>query len=425
MTRTIAPLLISSTVAAAQTAPTPLLCEPGESYVADDFSDPESSAARWFFREYWTVRDGALVRSALPAENQRVFIRKPEFKDAIIKLDLAFDGAGEIRVMTGSNGPYNAVVTVWPHGFRVFTAKDDRGPYLPTPHGECALQLTPGKSYPLSLEFFADELVVQVAGETIVARHPILDQPRTYFAFQVDRPLARFDNVSIRHAKGRKAGWAGIRTRLLAAQSGRPWLPKDDLERRKDLELLTRDRLFRNDPEYRRLVDAVASARAAEKDAYPEVFKSLKERKKKIVEERDRLLAEDPEFKPARTAIHVARRAEDEYLKAKHPELEKLSSAAAPLALAERRRKAEEDDPDFAKLVAATAALQTEFENRYPTIHIGDAELQQQGRDARESAKGEPEFQALIKATSLAVRAEKDYVYAAEPKLEAPVPPKP
>ena len=413
----LASLAIHSVAAAVLAAP--LLCEPGEVYFEDNFTDPDSVLDRWFFREFWTVSGGALVRSELPAKNQRVFIKKPVYRDCIITLDFAFRGAKEIRVMTGSSGHYNAVVTIWPHGFRVFTAKDDSGPFLPTPHGECALELAANTMHTLSLEFFGDELVAQIGGKVIIARHPILDRERSYFAFQVDGPSAAFDRVKISHAVGRKASWDAQRESLLAIQDKRPWVSMTPTARRKDLEMITRDRLFRTDAKYRELVDGVASAKAAEKEAYPAVFKSLKERKKVITSERDRLLAEDPEFKPARSSVHVARRAEDAFLKAKFPDLSSSPEAQFALELAKCRRDATAGDPAFAKLLAATAASEAAFTKAYPKIHITDEALIAEGRAARAAAHSNPGFKALIKATGQAVRTEKAYVYEAEPRLQA------
>ena len=125
----------------------PQLCQRGEVLLTDDFEDLGAVPARWFFREYWTVANGVMTRTGVPGGNQRVFAKKPRYGDCIIELKVAFKGAKEIRVMTGTPGKYNAVVLLWPHGFRVTTARDQTVPHFPTIHGECAHRFEKGRFY--------------------------------------------------------------------------------------------------------------------------------------------------------------------------------------------------------------------------------------------------------------------------------------
>ena len=89
-----------------QAALEPQLCQRGEVLLADDFEDFGTVPGRWFFREQWTVAKGTMIRTAVPGENQRVFVKKPRYGNCIIELKVAFQGAGEIRVMTGTPGKY-------------------------------------------------------------------------------------------------------------------------------------------------------------------------------------------------------------------------------------------------------------------------------------------------------------------------------
>ena len=123
----------------------------------------------------------------------------------MIRFDFRFDGAEDIRLVTGSSGHYNAVVHIHRDHFYVQTAKDDRGPYFAYRHGECAYDFKNGEWYTMTVEFLRDQLVAHIDHDHIVhAEHPILDNDRSYFAFQVDKPSAAFDNVQVFNAAKHK-----------------------------------------------------------------------------------------------------------------------------------------------------------------------------------------------------------------------------
>ena len=90
-------------------APTTYMCKPGKLIFADEFSKG-SISPRWFFRKDWIIKDGALIRNELSPDVTRVFLKDSSIANAIIQFDFCFKGAKEIRMMTGANGNYNAVV---------------------------------------------------------------------------------------------------------------------------------------------------------------------------------------------------------------------------------------------------------------------------------------------------------------------------
>ena len=47
---------------------------------------------------------GFFVRNEIPGENKRLFYKEPDFKDGMVRFDFQFDGASDIRLVTGSSG---------------------------------------------------------------------------------------------------------------------------------------------------------------------------------------------------------------------------------------------------------------------------------------------------------------------------------
>ena len=87
----------------------PWLAKPAGRVIEEGFV-PGAINDRWFFTEWWTAREGVLLRNELAGENKRLFWKKPSYKDAVISLDFSFRGAEEIRLMSGTPGKYNFVV---------------------------------------------------------------------------------------------------------------------------------------------------------------------------------------------------------------------------------------------------------------------------------------------------------------------------
>ena len=159
------------------------------------------------------------------------------------------------------------------------------------------------------IEILGEEILVRVGDENkmVVGSHPILARERTYFAFQVDNPGAEFDEVSLVSASGRVEGWAATRRKFEQLQSKRPWLPHDPGEQQKIREIIARDQLYRGSAEFRGLVARVDERKSAAARKFPEVFRTVKERRKKIAAERKRLIEEDPAYLALRnlSLIHI------------------------------------------------------------------------------------------------------------------------
>lgn len=399
------------------------LAQPGKLVVEDDFEDSATVTERWFFKEHWTVDKGVLLRTEIEGKNQRVFVKKPSYGDCFIGLRFAFQGANEIRVMTGTPGKYNAVVTLWPNGFRVSSARDETVPYFPTVLGECAFDFEKGTFYTLAIEIVGEEIVVRVDDDhAVTGSHPILKRTRDYFAFQVDQPGAAFDEVVLRRADAQVAGWKERQGKLAAIQKGRLWLPHPPEEQQKVKEQIARDRLFRTSAGFRRTVSQIEVLRGLAKKQFPEAFKTLKERKKAVVSERRRLLREDPLFKKLNEAITKLRRTEVKLLHVLHPELEKEPPASYPLALARARKKSAEAQA-YQVVMTNLAVTEARLAVRYPQVVISDEQLQEKSREARAKAAADPIFQELNKTIATAVKLEKEAVQRAAmngPKFAQP-----
>lgn len=63
----------------------PVLCKRGKVIFAEDFAN-ETVTERWFFREQWFAKDGAMCRSEVAGENQRVFAKGVSYGIAFLRL---------------------------------------------------------------------------------------------------------------------------------------------------------------------------------------------------------------------------------------------------------------------------------------------------------------------------------------------------
>ena len=389
----------------------PRLCQRGQLLLADDFANLEEVSAHWFFREQWTVAEGALIRTGIPGENKRVFVKKPQYGDCIIELKVAFQGAEEIRIMTGTPGKYNAVVLLWPHGFRVTTARDQTVPHFPTIHGECAHRFEKGRFYQVMIEILGEEILVRVGDENhmVVGSHPILNRERDYFAFQVDRPGAAFDDIVLTSAAGRAEGWEDRYRKLEQLQANRSWLFHEPGEQQKIREIIARDQLYRESAVFRGLVTRTQERKLAAARKFPEVFRTVKERRKKIALESKRLLAEDPVFLTFRNGINKLKRSEVKLLHLLHPGLENLPEVRYHVALAEAREKSK-DTTAFQLVVANREIMEGKLRSRYPHLEKDDEDLLAESRLARSEVADQPDFKQVTRAIAEAARAEKEAV---------------
>ena len=352
----------------------PWLARPADAVIQESFT-PGGISDRWFFTEWWAARDGVLLRNELAGENKRLFWKKPTYKDAVIQLDFSFQGASEIRLMSGTPGKYNFVVRLRRDHFRVNTASDSTAGHLPSIQGECPFSFQEKKWYRLQVEVLADEIVARIDdGHFVVGRHPIIDRQRSYFALQVDGPGAAFDNIRL-HKATPAEGWQRRRPELLQAQSKRPWLPRSLEERCKDRKIIARDRAWRSDPEYRKLVERHERLRKLARERFPSAHVSTKEAQKKIAAQRKELLKKDSAYKELSRAINKARRNEELYLRQKTPGLEALPASQYKAALKRSRLLARKNDPAFARLLEKTAGLEKKRQADYPQLELSNEKV--------------------------------------------------
>ncbi len=394
----------------------PLMVEP-RGLIFEDAFEPGTVSDRWFFKKEWSVENGRLARNEIVGTNKRIFIRKPQFRDALIRFDFKMGTAREIRLMTGSDGHYNTVVHIRPDQFFIQTADDRSVPFFPSYQGECAFDFKPDKWYTMTIELAKDECIAHVNHQHVaLAQHPIIDRERTYFAFQVDQPSASFDNVEILTAKKRKA-WSVGRSEFLTAQATRPLISREPHERYQMLKTTVTDRLHRSDAGFRSLVAAVAAAKSHEKELFPEVFLSIKQVRKKIDQYRQELLKSGPQYKQLRDTVNQRQRSVVSYLEHRNTALKQLSSIDYKPAL-ERTRQQHSTEADYVQLVRQVEQAEQQLQATYPRLFITNDEIQAGQRAARKTLSADPNFRTTIKATATAVRMERDYLLSADSELE-------
>ena len=410
--------LVSLQVGAAlDMSQSPLLGEPKSAYKMDTF-DAVRDNGTWHFLEWWEVRDGVLVRNDLPAENKRIFIKKPEYKDVVIRFDFQFRGADEIRLVTGGGGNYNFGVHIRRNRFRVKTADDKSVPYFPTILGECPFNFEKGKWYTMQVEVVGDEILARLdAKHFVVGKHPMLNRKREYFAFQVDQSGAAFDNVGIWHAKA-KGGWGSVVQSLVKKQSARPWATRDPEEELKDLKMIAVDRAYRTDAKYRAVVAHHEKLQASAKTRYPAAYKSSKEGNKEVAKLRTKLRKEDSEYKESVNAINKAKRREVDYLEDKTTGLEELPATQYRACLEKARLEAMKEDVAFRELIAKREEMEKNLQKAYPQLNVSNEDVVEGRRKAHARLReNDPAFVKLQNAIGQAWRARSEYLLTAEPRL--------
>ena len=410
--------LVSLQVGAAlDMSQSPLLGEPKSAYKMDTF-DAVRDNGTWHFLEWWEVRDGVLVRNDLPAENKRIFIKKPEYKDVVIRFDFQFRGADEIRLVTGGGGNYNFGVHIRRNRFRVKTADDKSVPYFPTILGECPFNFEKGKWYTMQVEVVGDEILARLdAKHFVVGKHPMLNRKREYFAFQVDQSGAAFDNVGIWHAKA-KGGWGSVVQSLVKKQSARPWATRDPEEELKDLKMIAVDRAYRTDAKYRAVVAHHEKLQASAKTKYPTAYKSSKEGNKEVAKLRTKLRKEDSEYKESVNAINKAKRREVDYLEDKTTGLEELPATQYRACLEKARLEAIKEDVAFRELIAKREEMEKNLQKAYPQLNVSNEDVVEGRRKAHARLReNDPAFVKLQNAIGQAWRARSEYLLTAEPRL--------
>jgi arylsulfatase A len=393
---------------------TPLLVSPRSLYFGDHFSEGQVSS-RWFFQKEWAVENGILRRNEHVGENKRLFVKDPIYRDCMVRFDFRFEGASDLRLVTGSSGHYNAVIHIRPDHFFIQTAMDDRGPYFSHRHGECAFDFKQGTWHTMTVEFVGDEVVAHVDRQHLAyAKHPILAQQRTYLAFQVDNPAAAFDNFQV--FKAAPHSDQAENREFIRQMFGRHPVNKS-LEQQYDIQKTNaHDILFQSDQDYRALVRRVDELKEKEKREYPDVFGSVKEFRKKIDKLRKKLHAEDADYKETLFATFRAANAIESYLIGKAPAFDSLPASRRPAQL-QRLRLQHQTDVEYVRLVAAQEAAQYQLESTYPELFISNEEILEQKKRRRNAAKDDPEFQKLIDETAAGWRAEQEYLHTHDPLL--------
>ena len=423
-------LLCSSAVSVTATAETPtppnaLMCTPGELLFSEDFA-PETVSERWGFKADFALRDGALLRTIVaPTESKRVFLKDPSFHNTIIQFDFKLSGqTTDLRLVTGSGGHYNSVTRIGRSHFQVNTPVDRDAGFVPAQLGECVRKPQNNQWQTMTVEYWNDEIVAHIGdNEFVVARHPIIDRTRQYFAFQFDLPGASIDNVRVWKATGQRNDWPGARENLAVIQAKREPVKRDPAERYKLAYTNLKSRLTLNDPTYRDLVAKHNQLQSALQADYAEAFITHKQLGKLIAKKKQHMKAAEPEFKTMETAVHKASRAEDDYVLSTKPELARLRDDGVPKQrftseLGQVRAQLEAaGDKQLAALVAITAERQASLETRFPEAFENVDAAVEKRNAKRKDLNVNPDFQARNRAVVDAGKAIREYEQKAEPSL--------
>ena len=392
----------------------PLLTESRNLLWGEHFSAGQISP-NWFFQKEWEVKNGRLLRNQIAGDNKRLFYKEPNFKDALLRFEFRFDGAEDIRLVTGSNGGYNTVLHIQKNHFLIQTAYDPDGPFYPMRHGECAYNFKDGKWYVMTIEFLGDQVVAHLDHQNIAfGQHPIIQKERTYFAFQVDRAGASFDNVQVFQV-GRNPH-RDKNLSLIGSEKENPSIQRTPKEEYQILKQNLHAKLHMTDPTYRALVEQVDLLDQEKVEKFPEVFTSHKSFQKKTQALRKKLHKEDPKYKEMLFATFRAKRALDEFLIGKNPEIEGLPEARSKAVLEETRIMFS-SHPEYVRLVEHFEDVQKALESQYPQLFITNQEITQKRNQAREEVKEKPDFKKLTKKRSDAYNAQQNYLYQKNKKL--------
>ena len=394
-----------------------LMCSPGKMVFSEDFA-PGTVSERWGIRAHYEIADGILRRSRHePQETARIFLKDAAFHNVIFRFDFRFEGASEIRLMTGGGGGYNTVIQVSPDHFQVNTAKRNNE-FAPSMQGECAFRFKEGKWHTMTVEFHGEEVVAHVDKEHfVVGRHPIIDTERSYMAFQVTGSGASFDNFSVRESVVR-SDWNNTRARLTEVQASRPAALKRDAREQYDLIMLNlRDRLSRGDATYRALLRRHEKLHAALKADYPRAFQTHKELSKEVARTRKEIKQREPRFKEMESAVHKARKKVKDYIHSVHEELDRLPRHMYYAAF-EKHRKSMRNDSRLVALEKITVTLEADLHRAFPEAFREVDALVEKRKSYAASLKDDENFQGRRKAIAEANDAIKNYLHDAEPRLK-------
>ena len=386
----------------------PLLTESRNLYFGEHFSKGQVSE-RWFFQKEWEVVNGTLHRNQIKGKNKRLFYKDPFFKNALIRFEFKFDGAQDIRLVTGSNGSYNTVVHIQKDHFFIHTALDKRGPWFPMRHGECAYSFETGKWYVMTVEFYEDQVIAHLDHEHLAyGKHQMINQERTYLALQVDQAGACFDNIQVFGA----AKHSSLENNLkhIDKQSGNFPFAKTVQEKYKILKANLHAILYMEDPKYKELVKNVEKIDSQKKALFPQAFGNHKDFQKQIQSLKKKLHQEDPIYREILFNTHRASREIDQFLLARNPSVQKLPNSQQKAAL-ERVRSELRDNPEYLKLIKAFREAQEKLESTYPGLFVTNEDIALRRESSRKKLKNNPDLERIVRERSKAYQLQQDYLH--------------
>lgn len=391
----------------ARTPSPPLVATPRQLMFADHFSSGQVSS-RWFFNGNWEAIEGRLQRVEAAPETTRIFAKDLQYANTIVRFDFQLQNSRDVRFITGSHGSYNTIIHILPDHFKIETGMDKSGPYYQHWHGECAFDFAFDRWYTMTIEFLDDHAVAHIDDDHVAyAKHPTIAKTRDYFAFQVDRFPAAFDNVQVFTAYRHSNSEENLRQIKLIANKYP--VQRSLAESLRIAKTNAHDRLYQEDEGYRVLVERLIAIDQENKAKFPNAFLSHKETREGIAEARRKLLKEDPRFKEKLFATYRANREIDRFLIEQEPHVEQLPESRRKRELESLRRRYQ-DDSRFVNLIQQRTALQDELEQAYPQLFVTDQEIRDNRRRRRNDLQKVPEFRDALKERSDAWNEQQDYL---------------
>lgn len=392
----------------------PLLTEARQLYFGEHFNPGHLSERLWYNAD-WKAEKGVLKRLKHGTGNTRIFLRDAEYKNVVIRFDFRLGNAKDVRLMTGSGGHYNTVLHLRPDHFFLQTAKDASVPYFSYRHGECAYDFDPDEWYTMTIEFLGDEAIAHLDHEHLVwAKHPMIDRTREYFAIQVDEYPAEFDNIQILTAVASNDDDGRVK---VESADGKFPVQKSLQDQFDICRTNAHEWYFQRDSTYRQLVHRVDELDEAQRQAFPEAFRTHKEFQKDIQAERKRLSKSDARYKELLTATHRSERAIDAWLIAQRPSIENVEGSRRKAFLSELRREFA-DSEELVTLIDQAEVAQTILEESYPQLFVSNDAINVKKKAAADAVRKTPEYQRLSKARGEAYRTQQEYLLTTDAELK-------
>jgi hypothetical protein len=177
------------------------------------------------------------------------------------------------------------------------------------------------------------------------------------------------------------------------------------------------DQLYRNDPEFRKRVAQVDAQKKKEHEQFPQVFSTIKQVRKVTDQTRRNLQQRDKRYQGMQKQVNLAKQAERQYVLSKDSRLAELPKNQLAAAFERVRRKYQKEAPYLA-LVRERESREKEMEEAFPQLFVTNEQIQAGQRAARKELADNEQFKTLIKATSEAVKAERDYVLDSSEALQ-------